>query len=89
MMYPATSTFSRTATGSGWASLRDENGDREVLSTNGGDYVVVECCNDRQQLQAIRHRIQGQMNGLDMSAAKVQGRIRVLERFIARFRKKE
>lgn len=71
------------------ASLRDENGDREVLSTNGGDYVVVECCNDRQQLQAIRHRIQGQMNGLDMSAAKVQGRIRVLERFIARFRKKE
>lgn len=69
------------------ASLRDENGDREVLSTNGGDYVVVECCNDRQALKAINRRIQGQINGLDVSTAKVQGRIRVLDKFLGRFRK--
>lgn len=68
------------------ASIRDENGRREVLA-HGSEYVVVQCCNDQQALKAIRHRIQGQMSGLDVSAAKVQGRIRVLERLISRFRK--
>lgn len=68
------------------ASIRDESGKREVLA-HGSEYVVVECCNDQQALQAIRRRIQGQMNGLDVSARKVQGRIHVLERFLARFRK--
>ena len=68
------------------ASLRDESGKREVLA-HGSEYVVVECCNDQQALKAIRRRIQGQMNGLDVSTRKVQGRIHVLERFLARFRK--
>ena len=68
------------------ASIRDEQGRREVLA-RGSEYIVLECCNDRQALQAIRRRIQSQMNGLDVSAAKVSGRIHVLERFLARFRK--
>lgn len=41
----------------------------------------------RQALQAIRRRIQSQMNGLEVSSMKVGGRIRVLDRFLARFRK--
>ena len=68
------------------ASIRDESGKREVLA-HGGEYVVVECCNDQQALKAIRRRIQSQINGLDVSARKVQGRIHVLDRFLARFRK--
>ena len=68
------------------ASIRDENGKREVLA-HGSDYVVVDCCNDQQALKAIRRRIQGQMSGLDVSAAKVQGRVRVLDRLLAVFRK--
>ena len=68
------------------SSIRDENGKREVLA-HGSEYVVVECCNDRQALKAINRRIQGQINGLDVSTAKVQGRIRVLDKFLGRFRK--
>ena len=68
------------------ASIRDESGKREVLA-HGSQSVVVECCNDRQALKAIRRRIQGQMSGLDVSAAKVRGRIRVLDRLLARFRR--
>ena len=68
------------------ASIRDENGKREVLA-HGSEYIVVECCNDQQALKAIRHRIQGQMTGLDVSARKVQGRVHVLDRFLSRFRK--
>lgn len=68
------------------ASIRDESGKREVLA-HGSEYIVVECCNDQQVLKAVRRRIQGQMNGLDVSAMKVQGRIHVLERFLAQFRK--
>ena len=68
------------------ASIRDESGRREVLA-HGSEYVVVECCNDQQALKAIRRRIQGQMNGLDVSARKVQVRIHVLDRFLVRFRK--
>ena len=68
------------------ASIRDESGKREVLA-HGSEYVVLECCNDRQALKAIRRRIQGQMSGLDVSAAKVQGRVRVLDRLLAVFRK--
>ena len=68
------------------ASIRDESGKREVLA-HGSQYVVVECCNDRQALRAIRRRIQAQLGGLDVSAAKVQGRIHVLDRLLARFRR--
>ena len=69
------------------ASIRDESGKREVLA-HGSEYMVVDCCNDRQALKAIRRRIQGQMSGLDVSAAKVQGRVRVLDRLLAVFRKR-
>ena len=68
------------------ASIRDESGKREVLA-HGSEYVVVDCCNDRQALKAIRRRIQSQMGGLDVSAAKVQGRVRVLDRLLARFKR--
>ena len=68
------------------ASIRDEQGRREVLA-RGSEYIVLECCNDRQALQAIRRRIQSQMNGLEVSSMTVGGRIHVLERFLARFRK--
>ena len=66
------------------ASLRDESGRREVLATGKGRYVVLEGCGDRKQLQTIRRRIQGQINGLNESAGKVQTRIRVLDRLRAR-----
>ena len=68
------------------ASIRDENGRREVLA-RGSEYIVVECCSDRQALRAIRQRIQSQMNGLDDSAGKVRCRIRVLDHLLSRFRK--
>ena len=69
------------------ASLRDTSGEREVLSDGKGQYVVLECCLDRQQLAAIRRRIQNQMLGLDASAGKVQSRIAVLDQLIDRLRK--
>lgn len=63
------------------ASIRDEEGRREVLA-RGSEYIVVECCSDQQALKAIRHRIHSQMNGLDDSAGKVHRRIRVLDRLV-------
>ena len=62
------------------ASLRDDAGKREVLSGKGREYFVVECCNDVNQLNVIRSRIESQMAGLGNSAEKVHGRIGVLER---------
>ena len=64
------------------SSIRDETGRREVLA-HGGEYVVLECCADQQTLKAIRRRVQAQMSGLDVSAGKIQGRIRVLDRLTA------
>ena len=58
------------------ASIRDEEGRREVLA-RGSEYIVVECCSDQQAL-----RIHSQMNGLDDSAGKVRRRIRVLDRLV-------
>lgn len=63
------------------AGIRDECGQREVLA-HGSEYIVLECCNDQKALKAIRHRIESQVKGLDVSAAKVNGRIRVLDRLI-------
>ena len=60
------------------STIRDEAGKREVLAASGGEYVIVDCCNDSQKLKAIRHRIQAQMNGLDVSAGKVRKRVRFL-----------
>ena len=58
------------------STIRDETGKREV-----------DCCNDPQKLKAIRHRIQAQMNGLDVSAGKVRKRVHFLERFASWVRK--
>ena len=66
------------------STIRDEAGKREVLSA---EYVIVDCCNDPQKPKAIRHRIQAQMNGLDVSAGKVRKRVRFLERFASWVRK--
>ena len=60
------------------SGIRDENGKREILSTSG---------NDPQKLKAIQRRIQAQMNGLDVSAGKVRGRVHFLERFAGWVRK--
>ena len=69
------------------STIRDEAGKREVLAASGGEYIIVDCCNDPQKLKAIRHRIQAQMNGLDVSAGKVRKRVRFLERFTSWERK--
>ena len=68
------------------AGIRDGRGQREVLAA-GREYVVVECCNDLRKLQKIRHQLQGQISGLDNSASKVGGRVRILGRLTRRFRK--
>ena len=68
------------------AGIRDEYGRRELFCA-GGDYVLVECCNDAQKLKAIQRRLQSGMNGLDASAKKVRGRIGLLERFKNKFQK--
>ena len=68
------------------ASIRDEDGRREVLA-RGGEYIVLECCRDQRELKAIRQRIRHQINGLDDSAFKVRRRIRVLAQLLSRFRK--
>ena len=70
------------------SSIRDESGKRELLAA-GNEYVVVECCNDPQKLKAIQRRLQGSIQGLDASSKKVRGRVRVLERFAAQFRRAE
>lgn len=70
------------------ASIRDETGKREVFASNGGEYVIIECCNDPQQLRAIQRRIQSSMNGLDASSKKVRGRICFLNRFSSSKRKR-
>ena len=67
------------------AGIRDEHGRREVLAARGQEYIIVDCCNDQQKLQAVRRRIQGQINGLDSSARKVGKRIHLLERFKNKF----
>ena len=69
------------------ATIRDEQGKREVLAASGGEYVIVGCCNDPQKLKAIQRRIQAQINGLDVSAGKARKRVRFLERFASWARK--
>ena len=65
------------------ASLRDDDGRREVMSNGKGRYFGLECCRDQRQLQSVQRRIQNQMRGLDATAGKVRVRIRVLERLKA------
>ena len=62
------------------AAIRDEAGRREIFSV-GRNYVIVDCCNNAQELKAIRRRLQSSVNGLDNSAQKVGGRLMFLDRF--------
>ena len=61
------------------AKVRDKDGNRQVLSTRNGEYIVVPCCDDLQALQAIGHGIETQMGGLNQSAGVVSSRIRFLK----------
>lgn len=65
------------------AAIRDEAGRREIFAA-GKNYVIVECCNNAQELKAIRRRLQSSVNGLDASVDKVGGRLKFLDRFAPR-----
>ena len=73
------------------AGLRDEEGRREVLAVGDGkggtEYLVVDCCNDLEQLTKIRHRLGSQTAGLDNSMEKVKDRMERLNRFVRKIRK--
>lgn len=62
------------------AAIRDEAGRREIFAA-GKNYVIVDCCNNAQELKAIRRRLQSSVNGLDSSVQKVGGRLQFLDRF--------
>ena len=68
------------------SSIRDERGQRELLAA-GREYILVDCCNDRQKLQQINRRLQSQVQGIDHSLNKVDHRLRVLNRFLHLFGK--
>ena len=61
------------------AKVRDKDGNRQVLSTRNGEYIVVPRCDDLQALQSIAHGIETQMGGLNQSAGVVSSRIRFLK----------
>ena len=61
------------------ANVRDKDGNRQVLSTRNGEYVVVPCCDDMKKLQSIGHGLETQMGGLNQSAGVVSARIRFLK----------
>ena len=62
------------------AAIRDEAGRREIFAA-GKNYIIVDCCNNAQELKAIRRRLQSSVNGLDSSVQKVGGRLQFLDRF--------
>lgn len=62
------------------AAIRDGAGRREIFAV-GKNYVIVDCCNNAQELKAIRRKLQSSVNGLDNSVQKVGGRLKFLDRF--------
>lgn len=69
------------------ADVRDEDGRREILALRahgGTEYIVLEACHDRDKLDAIRHRLLGQIAGLEQTAEKVEQRSGVFGRMFAR-----
>ena len=62
------------------AAIRDEAGRREIFAA-GKNYIIVDCCNDAQELKAIRRRLQSSVNGLDASVSKVGERMEFLGKF--------
>lgn len=73
------------------AGLRDEAGRREVLAVRDGqggtEYLVVDCCNDLEQLTRLRHWLGSQTAGLDNSIEKVKNRLERLDRFARKIRR--
>lgn len=73
------------------AGLRDEEGRREVLAVGDGkggtEYLVVDCCNNLEQLTKIRHWLGSQTAGLDNSMEKVKNRMERLNHFARKIRK--
>lgn len=67
------------------ASIRDEAGRRELLASRCGkgsiEYVVINACNDRRELNAIHSRLLKSIAGLNASAGKVSNRLGFLGRF--------
>lgn len=68
------------------SSIRDERGQLELLAA-GREYILVDCCNDRQKLQQINRKLQSQVQGVDQSLNKVDHRLRILNRFLHLFGK--
>ena len=62
------------------AAIRDEAGRREIFAA-GKNYIIVDCCNNAQELKAIRRRLQSSVNGLDASVSKVGERMKFLGKF--------
>ncbi len=62
------------------AAIRDEAGRREIFAA-GKNYIIVDCCNNAQELKAIRRRLQSSVNGLDASVSKVGERMEFLGKF--------
>ena len=62
------------------ASIRDEDGLREVLAVHNGrggmDYIVVSGCNDAARLQSIQHRIQRRERALWQPPLHLEHRVR-------------
>ena len=78
------------------ASIRDTAGRRELLASRcekgSIEYVVINACNDRRELNAIHSRILKSIAGLNASADKVRARLGFLSRFtspILPFRKRK
>ena len=67
------------------ASIRDEEGRRAILASNGGKYITVDRCDSRRELRGVRRRIQNHINGLDDSMKKVGARLERLDFLIAQF----
>ena len=63
------------------AAIRDEAGRRDIFAA-GKNYVIVDCCNNAQELKAIRRRLQSSVNGFDASVHKVGERMKFLGKFV-------
>lgn len=62
------------------ASLRDPYGRREVFST-GSTYVLVDGCNNRDDLERIQEKISKEVEASCQASDKIDNRLQVLRRF--------
>ena len=68
------------------SSIRDERGQRELLAA-GREYILVDCCNDRDALEHIHKKLDKDMEAVDQASCKIDNRLQVLQRF-SRYRRK-